>query len=351
MVSCNVPGERRANARNTTVDRRTWRASPGPFCDCRLVIAESQHTEMPTLDAETARLTLDTGAEVEAFVRIQRSKVVRPKCLLLHGNPGSLLDWEQLIPRLSDVADIAAIDLPGFGKSDRPSPSPDALSLERLADHAISATRALGWNEPIFIVGHSHGGGVAQVAAARFPMRIAGLVLVGTLGAPAHASYRLLSLPGASTVVRLVGRLLRVRRLRRLNRAILRRVMADIFSPSLVPGDKLERELELLASRPQILVSMVHVALGQPCAKLLRSASGIRCPTLFIHGSNDAVVPANCARAIHERISESGGTSVFHSLQGAGHMLIQEQAPELANMILARLCAPERGHAHLATVG
>jgi pimeloyl-ACP methyl ester carboxylesterase len=38
-------------------------------------------------------------------------------------------------------------------------------------------------------VGHSHGGGVAQAAAARYPERVAGLVLIGTLGAPVHGSF------------------------------------------------------------------------------------------------------------------------------------------------------------------
>lgn len=289
---------------------------------------------MATEDGESTRLSLDTGTEVEAVVYAQRDSGARPKCLLLHGNPGSLAHWEQLIPRLSDVADIAAIDLPGFGKSDRPSQGPKALSLERLAEHSLSVKRALDWHEPVFLVGHSHGGGVAQIAAARFPNLVAGLVLIGTLGAPVHASYRLLSLPGASAVVRIVGRLLRVPRLRRLNRAIVRRVMVDLFSPDAVPADKLEHELTLLTSRPQILESMVHVALGRPCTELHRAAPQIRCPTLFVHGSNDAVVPARCARAIHDRITESGGSSAFHTFEGAGHMLMRKQAPELADAVI-----------------
>jgi len=292
---------------------------------------------MTTLYAEAVRLKLTTGTEVEAFARVAHGAGRRPKCLLLHGNPGSLQDFAQLIPRLARAADIAAIDLPGFGKSTRTAPNPEALNLTKLAEHAIAAAHALGWREPIFIVGHSHGGGVAQVAAARFPDRVAGLVLVGTLGACAHASYRLLALPGANAVARALGRSLRASRLSRFNRAILRRVMAQLFAPEPVPEEKLEHELELLASRPEILSSMVHVALGRPCAELLRTAPDIRCPTLFVHGSNDAVVPVKFARTIHERIAESGGVTEFHVLQGAGHMLVHHQAPELVDLIIEHL--------------
>src|SRR6185369_5496180 len=294
---------------------------------------------MTTLYAEAVRLRLGTGTEVEAFVRLGQGQGTRPKCLLLHGNPGSLQDFAAMVPRLGRAADIAAIDLPGFGKSARTAPNPEALNLARLAEHAIAAASALGWREPVFLVGHSHGGGVAQVAAASFPERVAGLVLVGTLGAVAHASYRLLALPGANSVARAMGRSLRATRLARVNRAIVRRVMAVLFAPEPVPEDKLAHELELLASRPQLLSSMVHVALGRPCAELLRAAPGIRCPPLFVHGSDDAVVPVKFARAIHDRIAASGGLSAFHVLQGAGHMLVHHQAPELVDLVIEHLLA------------
>jgi pimeloyl-ACP methyl ester carboxylesterase len=287
--------------------------------------------------SEAVRLKLESGNEVEALVRIERAAGKRPKCLLLHGNPGSLLDFEQLLPRLASAADIAAIDLPGFGRSPRPGSSAQSLSLERLAEQAIFAADALGFREPIFLVGHSHGGGVAQVAAARYPERVAGLALIGTLGAPAHASYRLLSLPGAAAITRVAGWIFRNPRLRSLCRIILRGVMSDSFSPEPVPAQTLERELSLLASRPEILLSIVQVTLGRPSAKLLDYAPALRCPTLFLHGREDAVVPAKCSRAIHDRILASGGRSHFELIPGAGHMLLSYQATELATLIVRRL--------------
>jgi pimeloyl-ACP methyl ester carboxylesterase len=289
---------------------------------------------MTTLYADATRLRLETGNEVEAFVRIKADGVGRPRCLLLHGNPGCLLDWESFVPRVSGVADIAAIDLPGFGRSRRTRSTPESLSLDRLAEQAIFAADALGWSDPIVLFGHSHGGGVAQAAAVRYPDRVAGLVLIGTLGARVHGSYRLLSLPGAAAVARVAGRMFRSKRLQPLNRTILRSAMVDIFSPEAVPAGKLDRELGLLASRPEILVSMVHVTLGRPCAQLFDSAPDIRCSTLFLHGREDGLVPARYARAIHERIVNAGGNSQFHLVAGAGHMLVDYQATELANIVV-----------------
>jgi pimeloyl-ACP methyl ester carboxylesterase len=305
----------------------------------------SSGIEMTTLYADATRLRLATGNEVEAFVRIKGDGISRPRCLLLHGNPGCLLDWEKFVPRVSGVADIAAIDLPGFGKSLRVGSTPESLSLVRLAEQAILAADALGWRGPIFLIGHSHGGGVAQAAAARYPDRVAGLVLIGTLGAPVHGSYRLLSLPGAAAVSRVAGWTLRSKLLRPLNRMLLRSVMFDMFSPEAVPPGKLDRELALLTSRPEILVSMVHVTLGRPCAQLFDSAPNIRCPTLFLHGSEDVLNPARYARSIHERIMDAGGSSQFHLVPGAGHMLIDFQATDLANVVLRWLVAENLGSA------
>jgi pimeloyl-ACP methyl ester carboxylesterase len=282
-------------------------------------------TNPSSLYAESARLRLETGIEVEALIRAAPGQS-RPRCLLLHGNPGSLLDWEHVVPLLADVADVAAVDLPGFGRSPRPGAQPHHLSLDRLAEHVIAVTGALGWNEPVYLVGHSHGGGVAQAAAARRPDRVAGLVLLGSLGAPAQLSYRLLALPGAAAVAAAAGRLFGFSRLRPVTRALLGRAMHDIFHPEPVSAAQRERRLSLFAERPEVLLSMVHVALGAPCSQLLAGATRIRCPVLFIHGCDDALVPEKCARTIHERITGAGGQSLFSSLPGAGHMLITFQA-------------------------
>jgi pyruvate dehydrogenase E2 component (dihydrolipoamide acetyltransferase) len=288
------------------------------------------------------RLQLSTGAEVEAVTRIAEGGAARPRCLLLHGNPGSLRDWTRLIPLLTPAADVAALDLPGFGNSPRTSRSPSSVSLDALAGHALAMADALGWHERLFLIGHSHGGGVAQVIAARYPRRVAGIMLVATLGAPAHASYRLLSLPGASTASRLAGWLLHFRGLRPLNRLVLRAIMTDIFAPEPVPALKLEQQLDALAAHPEVLLSMVQVALGQPCAQLLAAASEIRCPTVILHGAADALVPLACAQSIHDCILRAGGRSHFQTIPGAGHMLLDYQASLLADIIIAHLVAVAR---------
>jgi pimeloyl-ACP methyl ester carboxylesterase len=119
--------------------------------------------------------------------------------------------------------------------------------------------------------------------------------------------------------------------------------MRGIFAPETVPEQKPDTELDLMAANPDILLSMVHVARGSPSQKLLAAARHIRCPTLFVHGEHDALVPQKHARLIHERIVEVGGHSRFVLMPGAGHMLVLQGAPELASFVLdvLKFCAPE----------
>lgn len=227
------------------------------------------------------RLSLSTGIDVAAQVCVA-GVGTRPKCLLLHGNPGALGDFRQLVPLLSSTVDLVAIDLPGFGQSARPDANPEALGLERLADHATAVADALAWE----------------------------------------------------TVVRGAGAVLRARRLPALSRWVLGRVMRDMFLPEPVPSDRLASELSLFAERPEILVAMVHVALGKPCEKLRETAPHIRCPTLFLHGALDALVPVDRARSIHDLIVNAGGRSRFEILPGAGHMLAEHRPNEVVAQIL-----------------
>lgn len=296
------------------------------------------------LYAKSTRLHLATGDEVQAFVRTGTSSN-RKKCLLLHGNPATLLDWTPLVPLLPSAIDIAAIDLPGFGRSPRTNSKPECVNLDRFADCAIAVADALSWAEPFFIVGHSHGGGVAQVAAARYPERVAGIVLISSLTARRHGSYRFLALPLAEPALRLAGYILGSTTLRPVGECIMRRVMKQIWSPEPVPDERFDRDLALFSSS-EVLVNMVHVAKGRPCQCIASSAPRIRCPVLIIHGELDALVPVEYARGVHELIVNAGGQSELRILSGAGHAVIDYQTTDVANCIaqfLSRCGSHERG--------
>jgi proline iminopeptidase len=104
----------------------------------------------------------------------------RPTVVLLHGGPGSF-DHSYFKPdfaRLSKAAQVVYLDLPGHGRSDWGDPA--SWSFEACADDVRAFCDAVGIEEPV-VLGHSLGGFVAMVYAARHPAHPSALVLQSTL--------------------------------------------------------------------------------------------------------------------------------------------------------------------------
>ena len=120
------------------------------------------------------------GAFTEAFVDVHGSRVhylhagSGKPMLLIHGLVGSSRNWQDNISALSENASVFAIDLLNVGKSDR-IPGIDA-GLEATADRVAATIEALGLDRAD-IAGHSHGGAVALMLAARHPDLVSSLIL------------------------------------------------------------------------------------------------------------------------------------------------------------------------------
>lgn len=100
-----------------------------------------------------------------------------PPLLLLHGLGGSGRYWAGIAPLLAETRTLIAPDLAGFGRSDKPR-------LDYTRDfHVGSITgllKALSTEGRVDIVGHSMGGILAALVAARQPERVASLALVAS---------------------------------------------------------------------------------------------------------------------------------------------------------------------------
>src|SRR5688572_7763555 len=72
--------------------------------------------EKPYMRSATQqRLRLSGGTELSFITAGDSSK---PAVLLLHGFPGSVRTFREVVPELSRAAYVIAPDLPGFGESD-----------------------------------------------------------------------------------------------------------------------------------------------------------------------------------------------------------------------------------------
>ncbi len=99
--------------------------------------------------------------------------------LMLHGYGESLLAWRLLFDRFTRHYRVIALDLPGFGLSDKPDGAYDYPAYARwLGDFLTRQTRG-----PVVVVGHSMGGQIAAGLALDHPDRVVAAVLIDPAGA------------------------------------------------------------------------------------------------------------------------------------------------------------------------
>lgn len=125
--------------------------------------------------APTHRALRMTAGDVT--LRAVRAGEGTPTLLLLHGYGESAVTWQGVFDRLARRHAALAVDLPGFGLSDKPDgPYDYPTQLGRL-EALVDALEG-----PVVVVGHSMGGQLAAGLALSRPERVRAAVLVAPAG-------------------------------------------------------------------------------------------------------------------------------------------------------------------------
>jgi pimeloyl-ACP methyl ester carboxylesterase len=103
----------------------------------------------------------------------------RETILFLHGLNGYIPIWNKQIQELRTKYRCIALDLPGFGRSDKSQQY--TLSIFAYADAVVKFMDALKLQR-VTLVGHSMGGQIALNIATRYAKRVSRVVLVSSTG-------------------------------------------------------------------------------------------------------------------------------------------------------------------------
>ena len=240
--------------------------------------------------------------------------------VLLHGLVGSARNWRQNISFLANHANVFALDLPNMGESDRVL-GVDA-SLEATANRVIAAMDALGLNEAD-IAGHSHGGAVAMMLAARYPERVRRLILFAPanpycdLGRHLVAFYQTRFGVWLAKQIPFLPRMLKAVALSRMYgdpRRVTDQALGGYIDGLRVPGT-IEHILCIVRGWS---TDMAH--LGTVLAQLAEK------PTLLIWGDRDRAVGLASARQLSRTLKRSN----LIVLPGVGHIAFEEM-PDACN--------------------
>lgn len=93
--------------------------------------------------------------------------------VLLHGGGRDKSTWAEIAPAFAGTHRVYAVDLRGFGDSDRPG----SYSFTQLRDDVLGLLDLLGADR-VDLIGHSMGGTVAWLVAQARPGRVGRLVIV-----------------------------------------------------------------------------------------------------------------------------------------------------------------------------
>jgi pimeloyl-ACP methyl ester carboxylesterase len=287
---------------------------------------------------------------VEALFGDRATDADAPLVLLLHGFPEFWWAWRHLLPVLAEHGYRAvAMDLRGYGGSDKPPRGYDPLTL---AADVAGVVKALGEREAV-VVSQGWGGYVGWAAAALHPGQVTALCAVAS-------PHPLVMLP-----------LLGLRSPRRLG--MLRHVAA--MQPPFVPERRLSRLTstyvadhlrtwsspaspfpdEEAARRYQEALRLwpaAHCALeyhrwllrsrvrpdGRRFNAVMRSP--VRVPVCLVQGADDPVVPVDGGRRSRDRVDAPSET---HVLPGTGHFPQEEHPAEFARVLLRWLASVAPG--------
>lgn len=239
------------------------------------------------------------------------------QALLLSPWPESIFAFDQAWPQLADAAQLVAVDLPGFGGSER---SDALMNPKAMGDFVIRVADVLGLDRP-HVVAPDIGTSATLFAAAAQPDRFASLV-IGTGGAavPLTLGSPLKDWVEATDLdqYRQIG-----------GRAIVEVALGTIAgytAPAHVrddyiasyDGDKFAESIAYVQSYPEQLPVL---------GTLLPS---IQTPVRIVQGSDDQVVPAVNATYLGDRLPHSK----VDFIDGAGHFVWEERPADYAALVI-----------------
>ncbi|QJW85710.1 alpha/beta fold hydrolase [Ramlibacter terrae] len=264
-----------------------------------------------------------------------------PPIVLVHGLGGNMRNFDYLpLAELARDFRLVLLDRPGSGHSPRSSDARAALGEQ--ARVVAGFLRAMRFDRPPLLVGHSLGGAVSLAVALREPDAVAGLALIAPL------THDVPEPPPAFKALAI-----RKPRLRRalayttaMPASIARgqQVLTFVFAPEPPPRDFPVRGGGLLGLRPQAFyaTSTDLTALEHQLAPQEARYGELRLPVHLLYGDGDRVLDWKVhGQALAAKVPQAR----LQVVPGAGHMLPVTQ-PQLTAEFLRRAA----GDAFCATV-
>lgn len=287
--------------------------------------------------AEYARLRIAAGLsahEIEAggyrwrYVERDADRPDAPTLVLVHGYTGSKENWYRLAEALGRRYRLLIPDLPGWGDSQRKTGADYGYAAQAANLAAFIDKVADG---PVVLVGHSMGGGVVAVAAARYPDDVSRVGLLdasgvrfkdNAFGAGVLAGSNPFGVTDAASL-----------------KAYLDILFNDDTGRPWIPWPASQALIAKRRADGAFEQSVLdRIGRGEERFLPYDLAAGIRQPALLLWCRQDRVIDASALDIYAERIPQAQKVL----LDGCGHMSLMQQPEAVARAIGRLIEVPAR---------
>ena len=236
--------------------------------------------------------------------------------VFLHGLGGSLSTWASVLGRFAETYRVAAVDLPGHGASDKPSPASTDYSISGMAAKLGELLEKLEFT-PAVLIGHSLGGATALQLVLDRPKLVRALVLVDSAALGLEINGELLdrveSAPSRDEARRLLELFFQDRRF------VLERGIDEMHAARNAPGAD---------DAVKAIAASAFTRHGQNLV-LTDRLGELEVPLLVIWGELDRVTPSAHAVAALTALPSAW----LEIMEGVGHVPQVEAAPAFAAIV------------------
>jgi len=238
--------------------------------------------------------------------------------ILVHGmGYRGLLDWLKVFPALTGKYHVIAIDLPGFGDSDKHQMQYAPQMYAELVSWVVSRFA----HDSVIVIGHSMGGAVSLRYAHDYPGQISRLIMVDAAGILQRTVFIKHMAKVPTTYEWLEPYQRRIPGLKRLVKKLVGKT--DNWTRSLLVT------MDRLPDIPQLMMSSglakrylyrdhatLNAALGLVYEDFSRAAREVAIPTHIIWGDRDTVAPIRTGIVLADLLPNAE----LHQVSEAGHV-------------------------------
>lgn len=266
----------------------------------------------PALAEQPAKRFITAGSHRVCYV--EGGRPGQPKALLLHGWIASHALYRRVWRELGELFHFFALDLVGFGDSDKPDPVRVAYDPSFYAEQIRAFADAVELGDSFHLIAQSMGGMAATEFSVRHASRVKRLILIDSAGieVPPPVIGMILQAP-------VIGRPLFMAlgsTRKTLDDFLKKDVYHDpsVYDPAVV--DNMQRVLADRAAKAAAYATLTRMVSPKVYKTFSQRFGDVKVPTSVIWGEKDKLFPLErCGRTVASRIAGAR----LHVVKDSGH--------------------------------